>query len=116
MATRRKNWRTIWPTNRTPWVPYGPHVYAIYVDGRLIYVGSSADLPNRMCQYAFKATGDGQWSCRVRNRRIVAAEIYLMVKKSRKYGQWLMDEARLIRRLRPEMNRVGVKGGATCPT
>lgn len=119
MLARRKKWRVISPMRSTPWVPQGPHVYVIYLDGVASYIGSTSNLANRLSGYGFRPTarGDG-WTCCIRGERIAAREIWLKVKAGRKFGQWLMDEARLIRRLAPPLNRRGtsaVRGGAVCP-
>jgi hypothetical protein len=115
--TRRKTWRVIYPYRVTPWVPAGPHVYAIYLDGELAYIGSSQDLSARFGLYKFRQAGEG-WSCCIRGEVFQAGEIAVKIKLCRKYGSWLMAEARLIRRLRPRLNRIGLglKGGEPCRT
>jgi hypothetical protein len=57
--------------------------YAIYVDGRLVYIGQAP-------------WGSG-------------SRIVVKYRQSRKYGDWAMVELRLIRRLSPSGNRVHVR-------
>lgn len=93
-------------------IPSGPGVYAVYVRGELVYVGSSSDLRSRARLYFRKARPvlnydehddrppfETPWGHRHDGRDVV-----VKVKASRRYADWLMIEARLIRRLRPCYN------------
>ncbi len=79
-------------------------MYAVYFDGRLVYVGSTNSLSNRFSGHAFRY-GYGKtiitpW-CEVPED----ARIDIKAKPSRRLGDWAMWEIRLIARLRPEFNR-----------
>jgi excinuclease UvrABC nuclease subunit len=78
--------------------------YVIYLDGRLKYIGSTNDLRNRFSGHAFRYgygrnihTPWGDFSDDIK--------FIIKYKPSKKYGDWLMIEARLIRKLRPEYNK-----------
>ena len=78
--------------------------YAIYFDGDLKYIGSTSNLRNRFCGHSIRHgyaknihTPWGDFSN--------TTKIELKYKASIKYGDWLMIEARLIKRLQPEFNR-----------
>jgi hypothetical protein len=66
--------------------------YAIYHSGRLVYLGSSANLKTRLSQHL--------------RRQRDNSEISVKVAPSRRNGDWLMREYRLIRRLRPRDNKM----------
>ena len=83
--------------------PASPGCYAIYINGRLSYVGSTTNLRARA------------W-CHVAQTRPVLfydeparhaprLRVVVKVKLSRRFGDWLMWEARLIHRLNPPRNR-----------
>lgn len=85
-------------------IPRAPGVYVIFHAGRPIYVGQSTDLRTRVLSYNFRPgysrvvltpwgplDDDGSFHCRYR--------------VSRKRGDWLMWEFRLIVRLKPQFNK-----------
>lgn len=78
--------------------------YCIYINGDLVYIGSTSDLRNRFSGHAF---GHGY----AKNFHApwcdydLPVEIILKYKPSSKYGDWLMIEARLIRKIRPVFNK-----------
>lgn len=76
--------------DRAEQAPVEPGCYAVYFDGELVYVGSSRNLRTRV------------------RRCFTSDRVYLKVKASRRMGDWLMREWRLIRRLQPRDNKVGV--------
>jgi hypothetical protein len=76
-------WRTL--GNRKE-APVAAGIYVLIEDGQAVYVGQSRDLRHRL-------------SCHMPPEGTV-----IKVKTSRRYGDWLMDELRLIRRLRPRRN------------
>ena len=83
--------------------PRLPACYAIYLDGRLSYVGQSGDLAKRMSAHGLRL-GYGS-SC-----LSVWGEHKSIVVKARfgsAYGDWAMRELRLISRLQPHLNCVG---------
>ena len=77
-----------------------PGVYAIYGDGRLIYIGSSTAVGSRLTAH-LKATDRlctpwGKFSV-----------VIVKVRYERKHYDWLMLERRLIERLNPPGNKAG---------
>jgi len=83
-------------------IPRKPGCYAAYLDGILVYVGSTQNLHSRILNYAVsvrRQTGLCQtpWGS--------AQIVGIKFQETRKYGDWLMLEARLIRRLRPTANK-----------
>lgn len=87
-----------------PQVAYGPGVYAIYADGVLVYVGMAEQMSVRVSQHFYKnaAALEGALGRSVR---------FWLVKyrRERFYGERATLELRLIRRLRPELNRSGLR-------
>ena len=92
-------WRVLETINM---VPESSGCYAIYVGGVLAYIGSSCNLRSRLMQHGFRM---------VRNRKKSPprwgdnAALTVKICLSRRYGDWLMREARLIRRLKPRDNK-----------
>lgn len=85
--------------------------YAIYFDGALKYIGSTGDLRNRFSGHAIRygfakniITPWGDFPDTV--------SFVVKYKASRRYGDWLMLEARLIRRIKPDFNKK-LKGRAS---
>jgi excinuclease UvrABC nuclease subunit len=76
-------------------LPDKPAVYAIYDCTRLIYIGSTRSLYNRF--YSHKKTLMG------------LNYAHIKYSTSKKYGDWLMREVRLIDRLQPEGNKHGIR-------
>ena len=68
-------------------IPRRPGVYAIYRYGKLVYIGSSSNLRARLGSHEKLKKGDA-----------------VKIKLTRKLGDWLMIEYRLIARLQPELN------------
>ena len=73
--------------------PETPGVYAFVIAGRVHYVGSSLNLASRLRTHLLHSP------------LLHAATV--KIKRSRRFGDWLMWEARLIRRLRPAGNARG---------
>lgn len=78
--------------------------YALYFDGQIKYVGSTNNLRNRFSGHAFRhgyakniVTPWGEFPS--------SAKIVLKFKASKRYGDWLMYECRLIKKLQPEFNK-----------
>ena len=90
--------------HNAPW-PRVACVYAIYHRNSLIYVGSTENLRQRLRNH-FKTRS---W----RDRRMVctpwgkclASELFVKFRPSKKLGDWLMREYRLINRLKPRCNQ-----------
>lgn len=102
--TRRQSrgWRVV---SAAAQVPDTAGCYAVYHDGELVYVGSSSYLPTRVAQYFAKR----QYR-RVHGgaRRRDGVAVTVKVAPSVRVGDWLMREFRLIQRLKPCDNRMGV--------
>jgi hypothetical protein len=75
-------------------------VYVVVMDGRAGYVGQSSNVRNRMSQHNIRRVGDvyvTPWgTCRT---------CVVKIGGTRRHGDWLMRELRLIRRLRPFGNK-----------
>lgn len=97
MASR---WRVLSLGLRTVAAPRHPGVYVVYLGGRVVYVGSSWSLGERFPYHGLSRI-DGTWTTPW------GESPYLVVKYkiSRRFGDWLMDEIRLIRRLNPSGNK-----------
>ena len=100
-----------WAPEENHCFPDIPACYAIYCDGELVYIGQSYRLSSRLSSYHIHINIWGTAS----DPRIWATPwgqfetVRVKFKRSRRYGDWLMREARLIRRLQPRFNAYGVK-------
>lgn len=99
----RGNWVSVDFLKHRRSLPYVACCYALYFDGELKYIGSTNNLRNRFSGHAIRY-GYGKdlitpWADFPHTVRIT-----LKFKESRRYGDWLMIEARLIRRLQPAFN------------
>lgn len=75
-------------------IPPLPGIYVMYFKYGEIYIGSSINLSQRMRGHnGFKKTGN------------IHEFSGLKYKICKKFGSWLMDEARLIRKLNPCLNK-----------
>lgn len=70
--------------------PTTPGVYAFYENGKVVYVGSSVNVSRRIRQHLLSYERFRHYAMKVR--------------PSRRYGDWLMIELRLIKRLNPLLN------------
>ncbi len=75
----------------------GGGCYAIYRGSSLIYIGSTSNLRQRL---------QSHWRAAARWRTSATEPLSIKVKPSRRRGDWLMIEYRLILRLCPKMNRM----------
>lgn len=77
--------------------------YVVYINGQLKYIGSTNDLRNRFSGHAFRysyaKTFITPWA-----EFDTPVLVEIKFKPTRRYGDWLMLEARLIRRLQPAFN------------
>lgn len=87
--------------------PRGPACYVVYVDGRLVYVGSTENLYSRLRNHITDPIG---FPGRFRTPWGEGLAGVVKYRPSRRFGDWLMVEARLIRRLKPFGN---VRGTGT---
>jgi hypothetical protein len=89
-------------------IPQVPACYAVYFDGRLVYIGQSYDLHRRFLLHDFRRSYSSgfitPWGFFHDVQRIT-----LKYKPARRYGEWAMRELRLIRRLEPKLNSRGGK-------
>ena len=76
--------------------------YAIYKNsGELVYIGSTKNLSERMAGHRHGGpNGKPRSSMKISEMR----QMVIKYKTSKRYGEWLMTEARLIRRLKPPLN------------
>lgn len=83
-------------------IPPDGGCYAIYADGKLLYIGSTSCLVDRLRQWSWKGISqlDGRWMTPWGDY------FYLRIKVRRCnfYGDWATRELRLLRRLRPPGN------------
>jgi excinuclease UvrABC nuclease subunit len=77
--------------------------YAFFMNDRLVYVGSSQNLQRRLLDYLISPS----YSTGISTPWGFCDTAHVRFKVSRRYGDWLMWEARLIKRLRPPMNTIG---------
>lgn len=92
-------------------LPSSPGCYVVYLDGRLTYVGQTNNLRKRLtehgCEYArYSHATLTPWG------RCIDAHV--KYRRGEKLGEWLMREYRLIHRLQPAGNRMGVRKQSTC--
>lgn len=92
-----------------------PGCYAIYLDRELVYIGSSERVTYRLMAYPMRINMFvGATEPAVVTPWGMAFSVTIKFKPSRRYGDWLMREARLIRRLKPRGNTHGVKRERAC--
>lgn len=103
-----------------------PGVYAIYLDGTLGYIGSSRDIGRRMSEHNIQLfvdrtsdknvpwvdseTGEVSylWPQYYQTPWGKFTSVRVKIRRSRRSGDWLMHEYRLIRKLKPQFNIVHV--------
>jgi len=81
-------------------IPNMPGCYAIYRGRTLVYIGSTQNLNARL---------ENHWRDSKRWGVTPNTPLTIKVRVSRKAGDWLMIEYRLIKRLRPEVNRFWIR-------
>lgn len=89
-----------------------PGCYVLSVCGEVIYIGQSFNVRKRMARHGFaertSPTGERYVATPWGNLR---GSLDGKVRYSRRFGDHLMIEARLIERLQPRLNRKGVRHG-----
>ena len=102
---KRGRWQ-VWNFCRYPFeeLPLCGGCYAIYLGGVLSYIGSSVCLRNRVAHYGIELSIDGQEKITPWGR---FDDVTVKYRPTRKYGDWAMVELRLIRRLKPPLNKLG---------
>jgi hypothetical protein len=81
-------------------MPRCPGVYVISLGQRLTYVGSSWSLAERFPYHKIRCV-EGVWITPWGG----SVHLRIKYKRSKRFGDWLMDEARLIRKLVPPGNK-----------
>lgn len=96
-------WVSVDYLKNTSGLPRVACCYVIYFNSELKYIGSTNDLRNRFSGHSIRY---GYW-----NELITpwgdfpnSTNFIIKYKPSRKYGDWLMLEARLIKKLQPAFN------------
>ena len=105
-AQDNAQWRRAMLPEQEHHIPSEPGCYVVYLNGFLAYVGSTRNLQRRMLNYGIRLSRKTGLS---KTPWGEASLVTIKYKTSLKYGDWLMLEARLIRRLRPRGNRVGLQ-------
>lgn len=77
-------------------------VYVIYLDNELVYIGSTNNMFSRITRHVITQSFETH---QIATPWGNGTRLTIKYKKSRRFGDWLMDEVRLIRRLRPRGNR-----------
>ena len=102
------NWETITKTSK---LPESPGVYVFYFsEGSNVipmYVGSTINLKSRICS-GHKPRRNGttrQWF--LSSLSTCAFDFFIKIKRTKVYGDWAMDELRLIDRIGPKYNQLG---------
>lgn len=83
-------------------LPESPGCYVLTLDGKAVYVGQSNNVQARFYSHGIKCLGDELWQTRW---GILRGDLRLRVRFATLYGDWMMREARLLRRLRPSLNK-----------
>lgn len=96
-------WRSIDYMDAPRSLPSVACCYVIYFNGEMRYVGSTGNLRNRFSGHAFRY-GYGKTFITPWGEMPMPFDMRIKFKPSRRYGDWLMIEARLIRRLQPMLN------------
>ncbi len=85
-------------------VPMAPACYAIFIDDVLAYIGQTSNLRARMRAHKidihkFILQSDSPWG---------TGDVRVKAHFGKKFGDWAMRELRLIRKLQPSRNSVGL--------
>lgn len=98
-ADYKKERRCLWFTFKgSDQLPQWACCYAVYIDDELVYIGQTENLMCRFQQHRAKGIVKG----------VPWGSFYIKAKLPRRYGEWAMTELRLIKRLRPRLNRARV--------
>jgi excinuclease UvrABC nuclease subunit len=98
MASR---WQEI-ETYRWAQLPHREACYVVFCAGEVIYIGHTFDLRRRMQKHNFRPAYTSEFITPWGN---IAGRGTIKVAYARKFGESLMIEARLIRKLKPLYNR-----------
>lgn len=111
---RKKNYYQLRDITGTRWIkfnalrpslmPAEAACYAVYWNGRLVYIGQTTDLRNRFHLHNFRLGYANNihtpWGHNCPDTDVFTVK----ARFSERLGDWAMREIRLIRRLRPEFN------------
>lgn len=96
------NWISIDYLSSKKIIPKISCCYSIYLNQKLVYIGSTYDLRERIFAHSLKPgyakdinTPWGLYPCE---------SLVIKYRPSKKHGDWLMFEARLIRKIKPIFN------------
>lgn len=84
-------------------IPRKPACYAIYLDGRLEYIGQASDLAVRLSAHGIRVC----YGSSINSKWGSFASIVVKARFADRMGDWAMREIRLIHRLQPRLNCVG---------
>lgn len=92
-------------------IPECAGVYAVYMENRVVYIGSTLNLRRRAGMYLrlcreMPSYDHGPSPAEVLDLSLTRR---VKVKPARQVGEWLMREYRLIHRLQPKGNSIGVQ-------
>lgn len=88
--------------------PACPAVYVFFMNGRPFYVGSTSNLRSRIISHIKPRTEWWGHEPAISERMLDMRNCQqIRFKRSLRYGDWLMWEARLIKRLQPVGNKRG---------
>jgi hypothetical protein len=114
---RVRNWHAFDETAEYSDFKTEPGVYVIFGDGVVQYVGSSKNIRQRLAGRIPRTVYETPEQTQLPVRTIwgVFREFEIRIRYSTKYGDWLMRELRLIRRLKPLQNSAheGAQGKPT---
>ena len=88
-------------------IPANPGVYAIYNESDLVYIGQAVDLLARMRRHRYVVLGTKEPSTRWDKDGLEVYErknLRVKYRLSKKVGEWLSAEFRLVSRLQPLLN------------
>ena len=85
-------------------MPEAAGCYVFLFEDRYLYVGSTSSMRKRFYQHSIELCRYSDWFWTPWG---MSRSVRVMFRRSRRFGDWLMWEARLIRKLRPALNGSG---------
>ena len=101
---KARNWLSIDLLEEKLHLPMLACCYVIYFNGALKYIGSTSNLRNRFSGHSIRY-GYGKNLITPWGDFDLPIRLIVKYRPSNKYGDWLMQECRLIRRLQPVFNK-----------
>lgn len=105
------NWKAVDMDDIDHCFPSVAACYAVYCNGRLCYVGSTENLRDRMRGHGIEYA---RYSASINTPWGTFDSVKVKYRPFWKYGDWAMRELRLIRKLQPLFNRLGVSRKTKC--